>query len=228
MIRHGKVLLRGNPEELTNEIRRCGSATLFAYSGIISIGCGVYGCTVGLWRSPLQSLFTAIKFPLLIFLTCAGNALVNGMLAQVLGSGLSMRQTFCAILMSFAVASVVLVGLSPITCFVVLNAPDLASDRKVIGHSVVLLTHVLVISYAGIVANRHLLRVLVRTSDTPVRATAVLFGWLTGNLFLGAQLAWVLRPFIGSPQLGVAFLRQDPLRGNFYEAVWRALVHIFT
>ena len=58
-------------------------------------------------------------------------------------------------------------------------------------------------------------------------ARAVLFSWLAGNLFLGAQLAWNLRPFIGSPRLTVQFLRDDPLRGNFYEAVWRAIRHLF-
>jgi hypothetical protein len=54
-----------------------------------------------------------------------------------------------------------------------------------------------------------------------------LFSWLAGNLFLGAQLAWNLRPFIGSPTLAVQFFRDDPLRGNFYEAVWRACRHLF-
>ncbi len=42
---------------------------------LILVGCGIYGATVGLWRAPLQAAFTAVKFPLLIFLTCAGNAL---------------------------------------------------------------------------------------------------------------------------------------------------------
>src|SRR5205085_7827251 len=37
--------------------------------------------------------FSAIKFPLLIFVTCGANGLLNGMLAQVLGSGLSFKQT---------------------------------------------------------------------------------------------------------------------------------------
>lgn len=41
------------------------------------------------------------------------------------------------------------------------------------------------------------------------------------------QLAWTLRPFIGSPRLAVQFLRADPLRGNFYEAVLRAIEHLF-
>ena len=59
-------------------------------------------------------------------------------------------------------------------------------------------------------------------------ATRVMLSWLAGNLLLGAQLAWVLRPFIGSPHIPVQFLRDDPLRGNFYEAVYRAVAHLIS
>jgi hypothetical protein len=36
-------------------------------------------------------------------------------------------------------------------------------------------------------------------------ARAVLLSWLAGNFFLGAQLAWTLRPFIGLPKLPCNF-----------------------
>ena len=54
-------------------------------------------------------------------------------------------------------------------------------------------------------------------------ATATLLAWLGGNCFLGAQFSWILRPFFGSPSLDVAFLRPDPMRGNFYQSVWHSL-----
>ena len=79
----------------------------------------------------------------------------------------------------------------------------------------------------GVIANRRLLGLLRKMSGNDKVARAVLFSWLAGNLFLGAQIAWTLRPFIGSPRLVIEFLRSDPLRGNFYEAVWRALRHLF-
>ena len=94
------------------------------------------------------------------------------------------------------------------------------------GHSIMLLTHVFAIAFAGIMANRRLFDLLRKMSGSVSTARAVLFSWLAGNLFLGAQLAWNLRPFIGSPTLAVQFLRDDPLRGNFYEAVWRAFRHL--
>jgi hypothetical protein len=141
--------------------------------------------------------------------------------------GLSFKQTSLAILMSFAIAASILAGFAPITLFVWFNAPALASPDAILGHSLMLLTHVFVIAFAGVAANQRLLRLLETTSGHVRTGRAVFFSWLAGNLFLGAQLAWNLRPFIGSPKLAVQFLRNDPLRGNFYEAVWHALGHLF-
>jgi hypothetical protein len=55
-----------------------------------------------------------------------------------------------------------------------------------------------------------------------------LYAWLAGNLFLGSQLSWILRPFIGSPEMRVEFLRKTAFDGNFYETVFRALRHLFS
>jgi hypothetical protein len=225
MIDHFKTLLRG--EVGTGSLEKPEFRWFASYCFTIVVGSSVYGATIGLWRAPLQSIFTAIKFPLLIFLTCLGNGVVNGMLAQLFGSGLSFKQTALAILMSFAIAAVILGALSPVTLFVLYNTPPLASQNAIIGHSVMLLTHVFAIAFAGVMANRRLLDLLRRTTGRDATARAVLFSWLGGNLCLGAQLAWNLRPFIGSPDLNVQFLRDDPLRGNFYEAVWNAFRHLF-
>ena len=222
-----KALLRGDATRLAQWLAAPDARAILGYAVIILVGSGIYGFTLGIWRAPVQSLFTAIKFPLLICLTCAGNALVNGMLAQILGSGLSFKQTFVAILMSFAIAALILGGFAPITLFIWYNAPPLASKNAILGHSVMLLAHVAAIAFAGLMANRRLLDLLRKMSGHVATARTVLFSWLAGNLFLGAQLAWNLRPFIGSPRLAVQFLRDDPLRGNFYEAVWRALHHLF-
>jgi hypothetical protein len=140
---------------------------------------------------------------------------------------MSFRQTATAILTSFAIVAVILGSLSPVTLFVWYNAPPLESSHALLGHSVMLLAHVFVIACAGVIANHRLLQILQKRIGNPSIARRVLISWLAGNLFLGAQLAWNLRPFIGSPALAVQLFRPDPLRGNFYEAVWHALQHIF-
>ena len=222
-----KVMLRGDAERLSVWLAAADLRSIITCLVIIAIGSGLYGFTIGIWRAPLQSLFTAIKFPLFIFLTCAGNAVVNGMFAQLLGSGLSFKQTTFAVLMSFAIAAMILGAFSPITLFIWYNAPPLGSVNATAGHSVMLLTHVFVIAFAGVMANRRLLNLLKKISGQDRTAHAVLFSWLAGNLFLGAQLAWNLRPFIGHPSLTVQFLRDHPLQGNFYEAVWSAFRNLF-
>jgi len=221
-----KILLQGNPDEIAQSLARTDLVWGAVCALIILIGSGLYGFTVGLWRAPLQAFYTAIKFPLLIFLTCGGNALLNSLLAQLLGSGLSARQTSLAILMSFALTSLILGALSPVSLFVLYNTPPLASQATLAGHSIMLLTHVFLIACAGTIANHRLYRLLEKVSPTRGIARQVLIGWLGGNFLLGSQLAWILRPFIGSPGLAIEFLRADPLRGNFYEAVFRALGHL--
>ena len=221
-----RSLLRGDADEISAWLEEAGFRWATVCLLVVLLGSGLYGFTVGLWRAPLQSLYTALKFPLLILLTCAGNALLNGMLAQLLGSGLSFRQTSLAILMSFALTSMILGTLSPVSLFVLFNTPPLASGATLLGHSVTLLSHVFFIAGAGFIANQRLYRLLQRVCHSRAIARRVLWSWLAGNFLLGSQLAWILRPFIGSPKLTIEFLRDDPLRGNFYEAVIRAVRHI--
>jgi len=222
------TLLTGDPDELRRWLNQPAKRSTILCILIAFLGAGLYGFTVGLWRAPLQAIYTALKFPLLIALTCAGNALLNGILAQLLGSGLSFRQTSLAILMSFALTGLILSALAPVSLFVLYNTPPLESRATVLGHSVTLITHVSFIAGAGVLANRRLFALLKKVSPNEIVARRVLVGWLLGNFLLGSQLAWVFRPFIGSPGLKIEFLRPDPLRGNFYEAVRHALQHLFS
>jgi len=54
----------------------------------------------------------------------------------------------------------------------------------------------------------------------------MMWGWLGAYAFVGIQMGWVLRPFIGQPGKPVTFFRTDTW-GNAYvivaETVWQAL-----
>jgi hypothetical protein len=157
--------------------------------------------------------------------TATGNALINGMLAPLLGLNLRLREAFAAVLMSFGLASAILGAFSPLMAFLVWNLPPLVPDAQVnvVAHSVMLLTLVAVIALAGITANMRLwllLRRLAGRSSAP--AWRILLAWLAVNLLLGAQISWILRPFIGSPDLPVEFLRAGAMQGNFFESVFRS------
>lgn len=217
-------LLAGRADRLRGTLIEPGWRRSLACAGAIVLGAGFYGFTLGLWHAPLQSLYTAIKFPLLVFLTCGANAVLNGLFAQVLGLELSFRQTTQTILLSFALAALILAALGPVILFLLWNTPPLGTPST--AYNVLLSTHVLVIALAGVIGNLRLLRLLESLTFNRPRARAVLFSWLAGNLLLGSQLAWVLRPFVGSPGLPIEFLRPNPLRGNFFEALLHSLRHL--
>ncbi|MBN2704537.1 MAG: hypothetical protein JXR23_10030 [Pontiellaceae bacterium] len=185
----------------------------------ITLGTGVYGITIGLWRGPLMAAYVAIKFPLLIFLTTLCNAGLNGMLALVMGAGISFRQTLLAQLMSYTVAALILASMAPITLFILFNTPPHSSEDP-FGHHLFLLLNVVILAGAGMVANGRLYQLLLLKTPHRSIALRVLAAWLAGNLFVGAQLSWNLRPFIGSAHLKIQFLRPNPFEGNFYESVY--------
>jgi hypothetical protein len=131
--------------------------------------------------------------------------------------------------MSFTMAAAILGSFAPLAAFMVWNAPPMSPEVKISGgtYSFIMLTHVMVIAFAGIAANLRLMQLLRRLSGYyNAIAWRVLFAWLAGNLFLGSQLSWILRPFIGSPGLPVQFLRENAFHGNFYETLFGSFVNV--
>jgi len=219
-------LLRGRSRQLSDWLVRCEQRKLWLCVVCILIGGGLYGATIGVWRSPLMGLYVGVKLPLLIFLTLGCNAVLNGVLGLLLGSGLGILRSLFALLMSYAVFSMVLGALSPVALFLAMNSPAPDAPNASLAHSICLLIHTGLIAFAGLMSNMHLLRTLVAYCPTPQVARVTLFSWLAGNAFVGGQFSWILRPFFGSPNLEVAFLREDAMEGTFYGAVGRSLVNV--
>ena len=159
-----RALLRGEPIAVTDWIDDRGPRGLASCVAVIVVGCALYGATVGLWRSPLQAVYVAVKMPLVLLLTAAGNAALNGILAKLLGTGLSFRQTSLAIVMSFAVAAIILASLSPLVLFLLVNTPPLSPNGR--GGDVTLVALVAAIAFAGVVANVRLLGLIENASHS--------------------------------------------------------------
>ena len=218
------VFLRARSEQLREWVlHRQWNLVMFCV-GVIVIGGGVFGAVMGSWRSPLQAFFTGIKLPLVILLTTLGNGLLNGMLAPLLGLNLTFRQSLAVVLMSFAIVSVVLGALSPVAWFVVWNTPPLTAAMQSLSpeHGVMQLTLAGFIALAGVAGNVHLLPLLSDWARSGAVGRRVLFAWLAGNLFLGSQICWVLRPFIWDPGRPVEFIGRECFHGSFFETVFEA------
>ena len=222
------VLCQGRVDHLREWLEQPTGARLAACAVAIVLGGAAYGFTLGLWRAPLMGGFVALKLPLLIALALLTNGLINGMFAQVLGSGLSFRQTLMALLMSFATFALITGALSPIALGAVLNAPGPGEPGGATAYQTTLLTHIGIIAFAGITAHQRFLPVLRSVSAKPATAGLVFTAWLAGNLLVGAQLSWNLRPFFGQPGRPVEFLRADWNHSSFYEAVWQNLSRLLT
>src|SRR5580698_3455902 len=120
-------LLRGETGVIAEWSRHWVAGRFMLHLAVIVFGAGLYGATMGWWRGPEQALFVAIKFPLIMLLVTVGNAVLNGLLAPLLGINIRFYQSFSAIVMSFTVTAAVLGAFSPIVAFLVWNAPGLSS-----------------------------------------------------------------------------------------------------
>ena len=223
------VLLRGEAAPISAWTEQWNGRRLAVCLAVIVGGAGLYGAAMGYWRAPQQAFYVAIKFPLIILLTTFGNALLNAMLAPLLGLNISLRQSFLAVLFSFTIASAILGSFSPLAAFLVWNAPPLSASAAELStgtYSFIQLTHVGVIAFAGVTANLRLAQLLQHLSGNSRIARRVLLAWLAGNLLFGSQLSWIMRPFIGAPGLPVQFFRATAFKGNFYETVFHALLRL--
>ncbi len=221
------ALCQGRVERLREWLEHPSTDRLVACIIAIILGGAAYGFTLGLWRAPLMGGFVALKLPMLILLTLSVNGVINGMLALVMGSGLTFRQTLMAILMSFATFALITGALSPIALAAVLNAPGPGEPGGPTAYRLILLTHVAIVAFAGITAHRKFLPVLQSVSANRRVGALVFLVWLAGNLLVGAQLSWNLRPFFGQPGRPVEFLRADWNHSSFYESVWLNFSHLF-
>ena len=194
----------------------------------IVIGAGSYGAVMGSWRDATQALYTGIKLPLAILLTTLGNGLLNGMLAPLLGLNVTFRQSLAVVLMSFAVAAMVLGALSPVAWFIVWNTPPLAVGTKSSSpeYAVLQLTLAVFVALAGVLGNLRLVPLLRQWAGSATVARNILLAWLAGNLFLGSQISWVLRPFIWEANRPVEFIGQHCFQGSFFETVFKAICRL--
>lgn len=213
--------LRASPERLRDWVRERPWRLIALCIATIIVGAGSYGAAMGSWREPLQAFYTGIKLPLAILLTTLGNGFLNGMLAPLLGLNITFRQSLVMVLFSFALTSVILGALSPVALFVVWNTPPLCAATRLTSPEYGFMQLVIAgfIALAGVVGNVRLLPLLRQWTRRPQIARNVLLAWLAGNLFLGSQICWVLRPFIWDPAGKVEFIGQQYFRGSFYETV---------
>ena len=197
------------------------TGTVLALLGFIVLSSAAYGAVLAGWRSPMLSLYVAVKFPLLLVGTTSLVMLLNWMLATSAGSGLGFRQVVAITYAAMGVTCWVLLGLLPVAAFFAFAvAPSAASPAQLrLTHNCLLLTHIAFIAVAGGAGNAALRQELAKAVRPGCPVRFVYWNWILSFALVGCQLSWMLRPFVGSPFYPVAFLRPDALQRNFFEFV---------
>ncbi len=183
----------------------------------LTLGSAVFGAVFGGWRSWQQGLLCAVKMPILMLAVTGFSAVVNTLMAQALGARISFRQTLTAMVLAFAVCSVVLAACAPITAFFAWQSPAPGQYGDRAAYRALLVLNTTVVGLAGVVGNIRLFRVLVVLAGARRKATRVLMAWLLMGGLTGCELSWVLSPFLARPDTPVPVLNPNAFRSNFFE-----------
>lgn len=212
-----------NPEQLVvriirgTDLRRV--ATLCFLIGLINAA--IYGAVMGannlLQGSPMPiehklALIgvTAIKMPLLFLLTLLIVFPPIYVSNAFSGARLGFAQLGSAMLGAVAMAATLLASLASVAFFFSLTTES---------YHFIKLLHVAFCVYAGVTSLDFLVSILRSASSGTGRSTPkhLRIAWLLLYAFVGTQLAWVMRPFIASPNEPFQIVR--PRSGSFYESV---------
>jgi hypothetical protein len=186
--------------------------------------CGaVYGAVMGMFggfagERALQSLYAAIKVPILILLSFALGLPFFFTITTLLGLRDDFRESVIALLKTQAVVTIALLSMAPYTavwyCSTTKYEPALLFNAGVFA----------VASFTGQVRLRALYRPLI-ARNARHRFMARL--WLLLYAFVGIQMGWTLRPFVGDPHSEVHFFRPGAF-SNAYQEITRIAWHVAT
>lgn len=168
------------------------------------LGCGsLYGAVMGSFGALVggpsgQVLISAAKVPILLLATLVLCLPTFFVLNTLLGVRHDFGRALRAILGSQAGLTIVLASLSPFTALWYASSADynaaILFNAAMFGLSAASAQWPLRRAYRPLIAAN-------RTHQTLLRA------WLVLYAFVGVQMAWLLRPFVGNPDLPVRFFR---------------------
>jgi hypothetical protein len=186
---------------------------ILTLSAVYGFTMGGNGFDVGWSRGVMQMISSGVKVPMLYLLTLLVCYPVLFIVLVLMGSRLSFKQTLALILLALTLNAVLLAAFAPIIAFFIITNSS---------YEFVKLLHVLVMTFSGFWAMTALwqgLREMCEKSNLyPRRAVRILQVWILVFGFVGTQMAWSLRPFVGSPDRPFEFFRAEQ-EGNFYTAV---------
>ena len=142
----------------------------------------------------------------------------NYVVATLLGLRLRFRQVFAMTLLPLAIAAITAASVAPAAWIFSASLPTPSPTQRTL-HNLMDLIQVSIIGFAGYVGTSRLGGSLSEIRGRPSMARKIRFSWIVAYAFVGGEVAWILRPFVGSVYLPVEFVRDDALRGSVYEFI---------
>lgn len=179
----------------------------------------LYGAVMGSSSTLLQALSSAVKLPLLLIITSLICLPTLYFFNVLFGSHLNLKQYVALSLTPITILAILLFSFAPITLFFLLTTSDYQFFK---------LLNVLFFGIAGVAGMGFLWRGMQIANEGNTdgvkarRRTLILWTIVYG--FVGSQMAWTLRPFMGYPGGQFEIVRQ--LGGNFYADVLVSLGEI--
>lgn len=180
----------------------------------------IYGVVMGSYNGFQQSLVSGIKIPCLIFLSLLICFPALFVIQYMIGSTMTLYQMIIIILSGFIVFSTISLSFAPIVIFFMITSENYAFLK---------LLHVLIFSFAGIFTLKTIIGGLTYSCEKkniyPKLGLSIFKIWIIIFAFVSSQLAWNLRPFVGSRDLKFELFRQR--ESNFYVAIIQSIAHLF-
>lgn len=212
-------VLVGNPSQFYKELADSKDIArqLLRMLAISMMTLGVYGGILGLSHSPLQALSSAIKLPFLFLATLAITFPTFYVLNTYQGAQLGFARQLNLFLGTVSLTGIVLVSFAPVSIFFLVTTSS---------YEVFKLLNVSILAFAGLIGIRFLWRGTQELSTIDPRQVRRIVGfWIFLYAIVGCQLAWLVRPFFGSPDLPFALFRERS--GDFFSNVLGTIGAIF-
>jgi len=199
------------PADVARDCRDDRDVTSIARSALVAILLGslLFGAAVGSWRGGAQILFSGGKLPAVTIGTLAICVPAFYAIAAVFGRPWSVRSVVSLMLVAGARFALVLLAATP----VVWLAIDLGAS-----YDLAKLAAALAYALGGLAA---LTLLLHGVGDGPGRRTTIAL-FVVVFLLVGAQAAWVLRPYLGTPGADDVALFTREREGGLVYQLWKS------
>ena len=194
--------------------------TFLELTVVMVVSAALYGIVLGFWHGARLAAYDAVKLPLVLMITSAFTMLFSWIAALVFNVPVRFGQVVVLTLLGLATASVALASLAPAAWFFTLCAPAPSSAARTT-HNSLYLMHTGLVAVCGMTGTRALWHGMLRLGQTRRVVRRVYVLWVLAYAIVGGEVAWALRPFVGSvsSKYPIVFLREDALRGNVYEFI---------